>query len=44
MSDFYKEHAKEFIDSTISCDMSVQYNFFLKFVSNQIQREKEREK
>ena len=34
MSDFYKEHAKEFIDSTISCDMSVQYNFFLKYVNN----------
>ena len=34
MGDFYKEHAKEFIDSTISCDMSAQYNFFLKYVNN----------
>ena len=30
MSDYYKEHAQEFIDSTFNCDMSVQYHFFEK--------------
>lgn len=29
---YYNEHAKEYIESTKDCDMSVQYNFFLKYL------------
>ena len=29
---YYKEHAKDFIEGTINCDMSVQYDFFLKYL------------
>lgn len=32
MSDYYKEHAQEFIDNTFNCDMSVQYHFFEKYL------------
>ena len=30
MSNYYKTNSKEFIDGTINCDMSFQYNFFEK--------------
>lgn len=29
---YYKEHAKEFIENTINCDMSDQYRFFEKYL------------
>ena len=31
---YYNEHAKDFIEGTINCDMSVQYNFFEKYLNN----------
>jgi hypothetical protein len=34
-SKYYEEHAKDFIDGTINCDMSVQYNFFEKDLSKE---------
>ena len=30
---YYKEHAKEFIEGTINCDMSKQYRFFEKYLN-----------
>ena len=30
---YYKEHAKEFIEDTINCDMSEQYRFFEKYLN-----------
>ena len=32
MSDYYKEHAEEFIEDTFNCDMSEQYCFFEKYL------------
>lgn len=29
---YYKEHAKEFIEDTLNCDMSEQYHFFEKYL------------
>jgi SAM-dependent methyltransferase len=37
-SKYYEEHAKDFIDNTINCDMSVQYNFFEKDLSKEAKR------
>jgi SAM-dependent methyltransferase len=37
-SKYYAEHANEFIDGTINCDMSVQYNFFEKYLSKAAKR------
>lgn len=31
---YYNEHAKDFIEGTINCDMSVQYEFFEKYLNN----------
>lgn len=31
---YYKEHAKEFIEDTINCDMSEQYRFFEKYLKS----------
>lgn len=31
---YYKEHSKEFIDSTVNCDMSEQYRFFEKYLKS----------
>ena len=33
MSNYYKENKDEFINSTIDCNMSFQYNLFEKFLS-----------
>ena len=33
MNNYYKKHAKDFIVSTINCDMSEQYNFFEKHLN-----------
>ena len=33
-SKYYNEHSKDFIENTINCDMSVQYNFFEKYLNN----------
>ena len=30
--EYYEKNAKEYIDSTMSCDMSFQYEFFLKYI------------
>ena len=35
---YYKDHAKDFIENTINCDMSVQYNFFLKYLNQDSKR------
>ena len=35
---YYNKHAKEFIDGTINCDMSVQYSFFEKYLSKDAKR------
>ena len=32
-SKYYTEHAKDFIEGTINCDMSIQYGFFEKYLS-----------
>lgn len=37
-SKYYEEHAKDFIDGTINCDMSIQYNFFEKDLSKEAKR------
>lgn len=34
-SKYYTENANAFIENTINCDMSVQYNLFLKYVKEQ---------
>lgn len=34
MVDYYSNHADEFIETTISCDMSVQYDLFRKYVKD----------
>ena len=33
-SKYYEEHAKEFMEDTFACDMSVQYHFFEKHLKN----------
>lgn len=33
MSNYYENNAKAFIDDTFKCDMSVQYNFFEKYIN-----------
>ena len=30
---YYKEHAKDFIENTINCDMSEQYRFFENYLN-----------
>ena len=35
---YYNEHAKDFIEGTINCDMSVQYNFFEKHLNKDTKR------
>ena len=35
---YYKEHSNDFIEGTINCDMSVQYNFFLKYLNKDSKR------
>ena len=32
MNNYYKENKEDFINSTINCDMSVQYNMFEKYL------------
>ena len=34
MSNFYEKNATKYIEDTISCDMSEQYEYFLKYMSN----------
>ena len=35
---YYESHAKDFIEGTINCDMSVQYNLFEKYLSKDSKR------
>lgn len=35
---YYEEHANDFIEGTINCDMSVQYNFFEKYLNKNSKR------
>ena len=37
-SKYYEEHANDFIEGTINCDMSVQYNFFEKYLNKDSKR------
>ena len=37
-SKYYKDHANDFIEGTINCDMSVQYNLFEKYLSKDSKR------
>lgn len=32
MSNYYKENSQEFIDGTINCDMTIQYEFFERYL------------
>lgn len=34
MNNYYKDNKDEFIEKTINCDMSFQYNFFQKYLDN----------
>ncbi len=37
-SKYYNEHADEFVEDTINCDMSIQYNFFEKYLPEKSKR------